>query len=170
MILHINKTVFRIPIVVFSPVLIINTIAFEPFLESHGTHNVIIRHRIKTIECELNFLFWSKTSLEGIGSSSFWKSFPFHNLIIFKAPRLISKCINIFGFQELIVQLKFVEIKNLYYIYDTLFVNLNQSLSCCFSHTASVRKLKSPSYSEKSLPIIHLYAYPKYWNRNLLAS
>jgi len=41
----------------------VDTVTSPPFLESHGTHNIIIGHRIKTVESGLDSLFWSDTGL-----------------------------------------------------------------------------------------------------------
>ncbi len=87
-ILHVRQSTLWASIIVSSSIIPICVITSEPFLEPHGTHDIIIRHRVETVECALDFLFRSDTSLEGCRHSCVSEPVPIHNLLLLETPRL----------------------------------------------------------------------------------
>lgn len=64
----------------------VRMVASEPFFKSHGTHDVVIGHRVETVECGLYFLLWPDPSLEGNGDTRVGESSPVHDLFLLKTP------------------------------------------------------------------------------------
>lgn len=104
MLFHVCKPCFGISIEMFFSLISVCHVASEPFIESHCTHDVVIRHRIKAVKCVFNFLFGSNSCLEAGGRSSWWVSFPIHDLFFLETPWLIGQHVNIFGLDELIFE------------------------------------------------------------------
>lgn len=67
---HVCKTNLGASIEMFGSFVSINSIASKPLVESHGAHNVVVRHRIKAVKCVLDFLLRADSCLEGRGTSS----------------------------------------------------------------------------------------------------
>ena len=90
MIFHIDKTMFWISIETPYPFLVECAVAFKPFLKSHSAHDIVIGHRIETIEGLFDFLLGTKTNLKWVSHPCFGHAIEIHKLIILEAPRLIS--------------------------------------------------------------------------------
>ncbi len=87
LVFQICQSNFRVSIIMNSSVIAINTVTSPPFLESHSAHNIIIRHRIKTVESALYSLFWSDTGLIIGSNTCSWITLPIHDILIFETPR-----------------------------------------------------------------------------------
>ena len=140
-IFHVGQSNFWVPIEMSLSLLTISHIASKPFVESHCTHDVVIGHWVETVKSVLNFLFGTNSGLEASCRSSGRESFPIHQLFFLESPRLKGQLINIFGLDELILQVQSIEVENLHNVWNTLLVSLNQFLSWSFSQTASVLSL-----------------------------
>ncbi len=115
LVLHVGQAVLGTSIILSGSVVTVGMIASEPFFESHSTHDVVIGHWIKTVECALNFLLWTNTGLEGSGDSSMSESVPVHDFFFFKSPRLEKKSVDIIGLDKLVFHWPLVEEENLSY-------------------------------------------------------
>lgn len=167
---HVCQSCFWVSIEMFVSFVIVHWIAFKPFIEPHCAHDVVIRHGIETIKSVLNFLLWTNSRLEASCCSSLWVSIPIQDFIWIETPWIKDKVIYIFRFNKVVFQFKLIEVEYLKLaISITLLVIRNQSLSCCFSQTASVLNLYSLSYSDQSLPKAYQIFYPMYWKYNLQA-
>lgn len=103
LILQIGQSNFRVSIIMNNSVLAVDTVTSEPFFKSHSTHNIIIGHRIKTVESTLDSLLGPNTGLIIGCNSCSWVALPVQNILIFETPRLENKWIYIFRFSELIL-------------------------------------------------------------------
>ena len=165
--LQILDSSLRISVVISGSVGVIYSVAFEPFLESHRTDDVLIRHRVEGVECLLHSFFSSQTNLEIVWSASISHAFVVIDISVLETPGLENWRVSVFRLHEQIFFLFSVEEKHLNSFVCTLLTSLYQSLSWYFSHTASVRNLKSLLYYEKSLPEC-LCVYPRCWSRSLM--
>ena len=102
LVLHVGQSTVWAPIVLSGSVMSVSAVASKPLLESHCAHNVVIWHRVKTVECAFHLLLWTDTALESSSHSSVSESSPFHDLLFFKPPWLEKQCVNIIGLHELI--------------------------------------------------------------------
>ena len=139
--LHVGQSLVGITVISRSPFVAMNHVASEPFLEPHRAHDIVIGHRVKTVESALNLLLGAQARLERGRGSGHRVALPVHELILLESPRFKCQHINVFGLDELIFQIAFVKEEDLRYCDYTFLVSLNQSLSCCFSQTASVLSL-----------------------------
>lgn len=117
---HVGQSNFWVPIEALFSIISVDTIASEPLIESHCAHDVVIRHRVKTVKGVLDFLLRSNSRLETGCSPSRWKAFPIHNLLVFKSPGLECQHVNIFRLDELIFNINFVEVEYLRSFDDVL--------------------------------------------------
>lgn len=115
MIFHIWNTHFRVPIEMFLSLIRINCITSKPLVESHCAHDVIIRHRVKTVKGILNFLLRTYTSLEWCCCSSWWIALPVHYLFLLESPRLKCQIVYIFWLDKIVFKLQLIKIKHLSY-------------------------------------------------------
>ena len=56
MTLEITQTAVGIPVIIGRTVVIVDRVAFEPLLEPHCTHDVVVRHRVEGVEGVLDSL------------------------------------------------------------------------------------------------------------------
>lgn len=140
-IFHVGQSNLGIPVKMSLSLLAIGHVASEPFVESHCAHDVVIRHGVETVKGVLDFLLGTNSCLEWGGGSSRRKSLPIHQFFLFETPRFEGQLIDVFRLNELIFQVKSVEVEDLGVVICTLLVRRNQFLSWSFSHTASVLSL-----------------------------
>lgn len=53
---EVGEAVLWVAIEVFRSVFVVSLITFEPFLEPHGAHDVVIGHRVEGVESVFDFL------------------------------------------------------------------------------------------------------------------
>ena len=113
LVFHVGQTAFRASVILSGSVISVSMVASEPFFKSHGTHDIIIGHGVKTVECAFDFLFRTNTALEGSGDSSVCEAVPVHDLFFFETPWLEQQCIDIIRFDKFILHWSFIEEENL---------------------------------------------------------
>lgn len=99
---HVANTYIGVPIEVFFSFVAVDGIASEPFVKSECAHNIVIGHRVETIEGVLHFLFGANAGLEIGGGTCGRVALPVHDLFFLEAPWFVDKGIILFGLDELI--------------------------------------------------------------------
>lgn len=110
---HVGQANVGVSVVVSLSVVAVDSVAPEPFVESHGAHDVVVRHRVETVKGAFHFLLGADTGLEAGGGSCGRVAVPFHNVILLKAPGFVNQGVHIFRLDKAVLQLQLVEIKHL---------------------------------------------------------
>ena len=100
---HVCKACLGISIKVFRSLVSVYLIASEPFIESHGAHDIVIGHGVETVKSGLDFLLGSDSCLEASGAPSGTVSLPIHDIFLVETPGFEYQSINIVGFNKLIL-------------------------------------------------------------------
>lgn len=84
---HIGKTNLGASIEMFCSLITVNSITSVPFVESHSAHDIVIRHRVKTVKGILDLLLGTDSGLEASSTSSRSIAIPVHDLFFIITPR-----------------------------------------------------------------------------------
>lgn len=77
-----------IPIKFRRPVLIVDRIALEPLLEPHGTHDVVIGHRVERVESILDSFLGAESDLEVGAHAGAGVAIVIEDFVVLEAPGL----------------------------------------------------------------------------------
>lgn len=91
----------------------IDGIALEPLLKSHGTHDIIIRHGIEGVKGILNTFLRTKSHLEVCAHPRACVTRIIEDFIVLEAPRFDDIGIGIIGLNEIVLPILLVEEENL---------------------------------------------------------
>lgn len=102
-----------IPIEFGRPVLIVDGIALEPLLEPHGTHDVVIGHRVERVESILDSFLGAESDLEVGAHAGAGVAIVIEDFVVLEAPGLEDVGVGVIGLDEIILPVFFVEEEDL---------------------------------------------------------
>lgn len=111
--LQVSQSSLGISIELGGPVLVVDGVALEPLLKSHGTHDIIIRHGVEGVKGIFHTFLWTKSHLEVSAHPCACVTRVVEDLVVFKAPGLDDVGIGIIGFNEIVLPVLLVEEENL---------------------------------------------------------
>lgn len=158
--LQVPDSTVRILVEFGGSVLIVDGIAFEPLLETHGAHDVVIGHGVEGVKGVFDSFLGTESDLEGRGHTGACVTVVIEDLAVFEAPGLEDIGVGIIRLDQIVLLIFLVEEEDLHGARVTLLAQRNQSLSWVFSQTASVLNRNSLLYSEKSFPALRKH-YPR---------
>lgn len=94
-------------------VLIVDGIALEPLLKSHGTHDIIIRHGVEGVKGVFHTFLRAQSNLEVGAHPRPCVTRVVEDLVVLEAPRLNDVGIGIVGLDEVVFSVFFVEEEDL---------------------------------------------------------
>lgn len=152
MLLEVLHAAVGVAVVLGGAVLAVDGVALEPLLETHRAHDVVVGHRVEGVEGVLDALLGRQADLPGSGAARPRLPVEVEHLAVLEAPGLQDDRVGVVGLCHVVLLVALVEEEDLRGRGSTRLERRNQSLSCDFSQTASVRRRYSWSYYEKSLP------------------